>query len=80
MFGRYPDSCKQPGWVLIIENACQKVLINHMHFQLSAYGNCLFASSENELDAKRSPGLLMKYLAVEDCALQVRSLQVRVSH
>ncbi|KAK2367661.1 sister chromatid cohesion protein SCC2 [Trifolium repens] len=52
-----------------------QVLINHMHFQLSAYGNCLFASSENELDVKRSPGLLMKYLAVEDCALQVRSLQ-----
>ncbi|CAJ2665786.1 unnamed protein product [Trifolium pratense] len=43
---------------------------------LIRYGNCLFAGSGNELvDVKRSLGLLMKYLAVEDCTLQVRSLQ-----
>ncbi|MCI16305.1 nipped-B-like protein-like, partial [Trifolium medium] len=43
---------------------------------LIRYGNCLFASSGNELvDVKKSLGLLMKFLAVEDCTLQVRSLQ-----
>ncbi|CAL5185968.1 unnamed protein product [Lathyrus oleraceus] len=43
---------------------------------LIRYGNCLLASSGNKLvDVRRSLSLFMKYLAVDDYSLKVRSLQ-----
>ncbi|KAJ1398768.1 Zinc finger, PHD-type [Sesbania bispinosa] len=43
---------------------------------LIRYGNCLLASSNNNLvDVRRSLNLFMKYLAVEDFVVKVRSLQ-----